>query len=209
MTNETSHSTDKGSRKAEMDPQAQEQLIAAVRHNGSVALRTRFEEVEGEVVRHNVYGPLFVYRVKDEAGDVYACGFFLRELIVKFQRSTEAAEQWMASFFFEMMKTKGGKQLPNPPQSEDEAKEIVDKVLVPQCMAAVNEEFAPEQMHVGLAMDEQLGPVLEAGFPAIRDGNNVCALPLHVLLAHYLLNRDPSELLVQGLYKIREEHGAD
>jgi hypothetical protein len=207
MTNETKQSAGNGSQTAEPDPKAQEQLIAAVRHNGLVALRTHFENVEGEAVTHNVYGPIFVFRVQDEAGDFYACGFFLRELVAKFQRGGESAAEWLASFYYEMMKTKGGKLLPKPPQTEDEAKELFDQQIVPQCITAAREEFASERLHAGLAVNEQAGPVLEAGFPDIQAANNGCAIPLHVLLAHYLLNRDPAELLVHILYKVRREHG--
>ena len=94
-----------------------------------------------------------------------------------------------------------GKALPKPASSEN--------VLVPQCIKEITEEFAPEDVHVGLAWNEKLGPVFEAGFPAISDGNNVCAFPLHLLLTHLQLNRDPSELLVQGMYNIRKEHGLE
>ncbi|MGO4372331.1 hypothetical protein AB4Z21_16480, partial [Paenibacillus sp. MCAF20] len=74
---------------------------------------------------------------------------------------------------------------------------------------AIRSEFAPEKVHVGLDMHPEQGPVLEAGFPSIIDGNNVCAVPLHLLFTHLMMNRDPAELLIQGLYKIREEHGLD
>ncbi|RKP55035.1 hypothetical protein D7Z26_07335 [Cohnella endophytica] len=184
------------------------ELVKAVHHNSLVSLRTHFDDVEGQVLNQEVYGPVFVYQVKDNSGNGYACGFFLRELVAKFQSGSDAA-QWMASFYFELMKTEGGKLLPNPPASEDEAKAIIDKVLVPQCIAAVQEEFAPEQVHAGLDWNQDHGPVFEAGFPSIRDGNNVCAFPLHLLYTHLLLNRDPADLLLQGMYKIREEHGME
>jgi hypothetical protein len=58
-------------------------------------------------------------------------------------------------------------------------------------------------------MHEQAGPVLEAGFPAIKEGNNVCAMPFHLLLTMQLLNRDPADPVVNGLYKIRKEHGLE
>ncbi|MBB3109707.1 hypothetical protein FHS18_001770 [Paenibacillus phyllosphaerae] len=184
------------------------ELVKAVYHNGMVALKSQFEHVEGQVLHQPVYGPVFVYQVKDEANDGYVCGFFLRELVAKFQSGNNPA-MWMASFFYELMKTKGGKQMQKPPANEDEAKAIIDKILVPHCIEAVREEFAPEQVHAGLDWHKDHGPVFETGFPQFKDGNNVCAVPLHLLLTHYLLNRDPSEILLQGLYKIREEHGVN
>jgi hypothetical protein len=207
MTNETTNTPANGNSTAEQDEKMNE-LIKAVHHNGLVAMRTHFDPVESQVMMHDRYGPIFVFQVKDETGDGYACGFFLRELIAKFQSGGDPGE-WMASFYYELMKNKGGRLLPYPPQSEDEAKALIDKTLVPACIAAVKEEFATEQVHVGLDWHKEQGPVLEAGFPEIKDGNNVCAFPLHILMAHLLLNREPSELLIQALYHIREEHGLD
>jgi len=204
--NETTNAAN-GNPAADQDEKFAE-LVKAVHHNGLVALRMHFEHVDGQVLNQDIYGPIFVFRVKDEAGDVYECGFFLRELVAKFQGNSNPSD-WMASFFIELMKTKGGKPFPKPPANEDEAKALIDKVLVPQCIASVTEEFAPEQVHAGLAFNEQHGPVFETGFPVIRDGNNVCAIPLHLLFTQLLLNRDPADMLLQGLYKIREEHGLE
>lgn len=207
MSKDEGNAAGNGSQAAEAPDEKMKALVGAVRHNGLVALRAYFGEADGDVMGHKTYGPIFVFKVKNEAGDFYACGFFLRELVAKFQKSGDEAAEWMASFYYEMMKTRGGKLLPKPPQTEDEAKALIDKVLVPQCISAVNEEFAPEKVYAGLNFNGQVGPVLEAGFPAIPDGNNTFAVPLHVLNVHLLLNRDPSELMIQGLYKIREEHG--
>ena len=184
------------------------ELLKAVHHNGIVSLKKHFNEVQGQVLNLEAYGPVFVYHVKDDSNDVYSCGFFLRELVTKFQSGNDPAI-WMASFFYELMKNKGGKVLPQPASSEDEAKAIIDKVLVPKCIAEVREEFAPEEVHTSLEWNQEYGPIFEAGFPAIKEGNNVCAFPLHLLFTHLQLNRDPAELLVQGLYKIRKEHGMD
>lgn len=184
------------------------ELLNAVHHNGLVALKMSFNEVEGQVSQLEAYGAVFVYRVKDASNNDYFCGFFLRELIARFQSGNDPAI-WMASFFHELMKTPGGKDLPKPPANEEEAKAVIDNVLVPQCIEAIREEFAPEQIHAGLALNPEHGPVLEAGFPAITDGPNVCAIPLHFLLTHLQLNRDPSELLITGMYNIRKEHGLD
>lgn len=181
------------------------ELIKAVYHNGLVTLKTQFDDVEGQVLNKDNYGPVFTYKVKDEGANVYECGFFLRELVARFQSDNEPA-QWMSSFFVELMKTEGGKAFPKAPENEDEAKALFDEVLVPQCIVAVREEFAPEQVHVGLDWNEEHGAVFEAGFPAISDGNNVCAFPLQLLFTYLLLNRDPSDLVIQAMYTIREEH---
>jgi hypothetical protein len=209
MTNETTTNEEvEGNETPTMTEEKWNELLKAVFHNGIVALKMSFSEVEGQVLNLEAYGPVFVYRVKDKANDDYYCGFFLREMAGRFQ-SGSSPEIWMASFFHELMKTKGGNSLPKPLPSEEEAKAVIDNVLVPLLIEAVREEFAPEQIHAGLAWNEEHGPVFEAGFPAITDGNNVCAIPLHLLLTHFQLNRDPSELLMQGLYKIREEHGME
>jgi len=206
MNNETTNAEDNSNQANDSEKWAE--LVKAVYHNGLVALKQQFDEVDAQVLHHEMYGPIFVYQVKDDSNHDYACGFFLRELVALFQSDRDPSD-WMASFFVELMGVEGGKPLPKPPANEDEAKAIVDKVLVPQCIAAVREEFASEQVHAGLDWNEEHGPVFEAGFPAIRDGNNVCAFPLQLLFMHLLLNRDPAELLLQGLYRIREEHGMD
>lgn len=193
---------------ANAEAEAQTEFLKNVYLNGYAALKTYFDDVEGQIQGLQHYGPVFLYRVKDKDGDLYACGFLLRELVAKFQGGGDPA-QWMASFFFELMKTKGGKELPSPPTNEDEVKALIDKTIVPHCIESIREEFSPEQVHIGLAWNEQFGPVLEAGFPAITDGNNVCASPLQLLLTHYQMNRDPAEVLVNGLYTIQKENGIE
>ncbi|WP_028610029.1 hypothetical protein [Paenibacillus harenae] len=204
MNNETKNREESGEQTAENQEKLAE-LIKAVHHNGLTALKMHFDDVEGQVMHQKDYGPVFIYQVKDPSNNVYACGFFLGELIAKFQSGNDPS-LWMSSFFVELMKTEGGRALPKPPAGEDEAKALIDKVIVPQCITALHDEFAPEKVHAGLQMHEEHGPVFEAGFPEIKDGNNVCAVPLHLLFTHLLLNRDPSELLLQGMYNIREEH---
>ncbi|GIO13788.1 hypothetical protein J19TS2_33430 [Cohnella xylanilytica] len=182
------------------------ELIKNLYQHSIQALKSQFEdsEVEGQVVQHDVYGPLFTFRVKNDQGDWYACGFFLRELLANFQQNKNPA-LWLGSFFVDLMKVPGGVMLPKPPQSEEEAKALMDGTILPHCFSAVKEEFEPEEVYAGLDLHQEHGPVLEAGFPKYKEGNNVCAMPLHLLLAHYLLNRDPADLLVQGLYRILEE----
>jgi len=207
MNNETT-TEEAGSNPEGITEENWTELLKAVYHNGLVTLKMRFEQVEGQVSHWEACGPVFVYSVKDAANNEYFCGFFLQELIARYQAENNPAV-WMASFFYELMKTEGGKPLPDPLTNEDEAKAIIDKILVPQCIEAVREEFAPEQVHAGLAWNQEHGPVFEAGFPAITEGNNVCAIPVQLLLIHYQLNRDPAELLIQGLYNLRKEHGMD
>lgn len=188
-----------------------QRLIGALHNNSIHALKSMFEgdEVDGQVMNHELYGPIFTYRIQvKEGGHAYACGFFMRELLDKFQNNADPAI-WLASFFYDLMKGEGSKLLPPPPQSEDEAKALIDGIIVPHCAKSIREEFEEEQVYVDLDFHEQHGPVLEAGFTAIKDGNNVCALPIHILISHFLLNRDPAEPIIQGLYKIREEHGLE
>ncbi|MBP2001368.1 hypothetical protein J2Z69_002411 [Paenibacillus shirakamiensis] len=192
----------------EQDHKKWVELIEAVQHNGVVTLQTHFDDVQVQVLNQEIYGPVFVFQVRDASGHAYQCGFFLRELVAKFQSGGNSAE-WMGSFFFELMKKEGGATLPEPMANEEEAKTLMDQQLIPQWISDVQAEFAPEDVHAGLDWNEEHGPVFEVGFPAIRDGNNVCAFPINLLLTHYLLNREPSDLLLQGLYKIREEHGME
>ncbi|MCR8843629.1 hypothetical protein NQ117_08015 [Paenibacillus sp. SC116] len=184
------------------------ELIHVVCRDGVTALKTHYDEVVGRAVIHEIFGPVFIFTVTDDANDKYECGFLLQELIKKFQADTDPSV-WMASFFVEMMRTKGGKPLPTPPASEEEAKAIIERLIVGPCMASVKEEFAPEEVYAGLEWHQEHGPVFETGFPSIADGNNVCAFKIDLLLMHVLLNRDPAELLLDGLYKIREEHGIE
>lgn len=72
------------------------ELLNAVHHNGLVALKMSFNEVEGQVSQLEAYGAVFVYRVKDASNNDYFCGFFLRELIARFQSGNDPAI-WMAS----------------------------------------------------------------------------------------------------------------
>ncbi|SFF07341.1 hypothetical protein SAMN04487969_11323 [Paenibacillus algorifonticola] len=195
------------------NPQEQEakQIILAVYARTLQMLQAEFEtyQVEGQIINNPNYGPLFAYRLKEaDADKEYACGFFINELLEK-HKDAERASQWLASFYIDMIDSGISKPLQTPPGSEDDTKKLFDEYIVPHCAKSVREEFSPEQVYVDLDMHEQIGPVLEAGFPAIKDGNNVCAMPFHYLLTLHLMNRDPADPLVHGLYKIREEHGLE
>jgi hypothetical protein len=186
------------------------ELIEALYRHSEQALKSQFEESEvaGQVVTHPVYGPIFTYKVTNADGGEYVCGFLMNELINAFRNNADPA-LWLSSFFVDLMRKGGSQLLPMPPQSDDQAKELFDNIIVPQCAATIREEFHPEQVYIDLELHKEHGPVLEAGFPSIAEGNNICAMPLHFLLAQYLLNRDPAEPVIQGLYRIRKEHGLE
>jgi len=186
------------------------ELVEALYRHAEQALKSQFEECEvaGQVVSHAVYGPIFTFQVKNPDGGAYACGFLMNELIAAFRNNNDPA-MWLSSFFVELMRKGDSQLLPIPPKSDDEAKALFDGVIVPYCAKTIREEFEPEQVYVDLDFHEEHGPVLEAGFPSIVEGSNVCAMPLHFLMAQYLLNRDPAEPVIQGLYRIRKEHGIE
>jgi hypothetical protein len=163
-------------------------------------------EVDGQIGQHHLHGPMMAFTlIKEE--NTYTCGFFLSELIRQFQSNPHAV-MWLSSFFIDMLRSPESKLLPNPPQTEDEAKEIFDKHIIPHCTQSVREEFDPEPMHVDLGFNPDHGPVLEASFINIIEGNNTCAIPLHYLLTLYLMNRDPADTVVQALLQIKNIHEA-
>ncbi|KIL41496.1 hypothetical protein SD70_06330 [Gordoniibacillus kamchatkensis] len=164
-------------------------------------------EVDGQVGQHQLHGPMMAFVLQKE-GNSYACGFFLSELVRQFQTNPNAV-LWLTSFYVDLIRSPESKPLPNPPQSEDDAKELFDKHIVPHCAQTVREEFEPEPVYVDLELHPEHGPVLEAGFPSISDGNNTCAIPLHYLLTLYLMNRDPADSLVQALYQLKEMQEAN
>lgn len=184
------------------------QIIMGVYERTLQTLQNEFEQygVEGQIINNGHYGPIYTFQLTNQEGRNFSCGFFINELLEKYRTGIDAGG-WLSSFYVDLIRNGESRPLPQPPQSEDETKELFDGYIVPHCAGALREEFAPEQVYVDLDIHEQAGPVLEAGFPAIREGNNVCAMPFHYLLTLYLLNRDPADPLIQGLYKIREEHG--
>lgn len=160
-------------------------------------------EVDGQVALHPNYGHLFAFRLQRE-GKSYTCGFMLTELIRVFQ-SNSNPPLWLSSFFYDMIQAGESRAFPNPPQSEEEANKILQEQVLPLVMKGVQEEFEDNQVYVDLDNNEQLGPVLELGFPTITDGPNTCAIPLQYFLTMYLLNRDPSEHAVHSLNKLLDE----
>jgi hypothetical protein len=191
-TNETNQETEN----------QQEEAVAILYRHVHQVLEREFEgcEVSGQVGEHPVYGPIFAYSLKHEE-NVYSCGFFFNELLHNFQNNANPA-LWLSSFFVDLIRDPQGRPLPNPPQSEDEAKALIDKNIVPYCAQTVRDEFSEHKVYVDLELHPEQGPVLEAGFPSISEGNNTCAMPLQFLLTLYLLNRDPADPLIQALYKI-------
>jgi hypothetical protein len=161
-------------------------------------------EVDGQIGQHQVHGPMLAFTL-NKAEKTYTCGFFLSELVRQFQTNPHAV-MWLCSFFVDLLSSPESKPLPNPPESEDEAKEIFDQHIIPHCTQMVREEFDPEPVHVDLGLNPEYGPVLEATFVSIIEGNNTSAIPLNYLLTLYLLNRDPADLIVQALHQIKNMH---
>ncbi|SDS06744.1 hypothetical protein SAMN05444162_0659 [Paenibacillaceae bacterium GAS479] len=188
-----------------------QQMIAALYKHGELALQTFYQdeyEVDGQVVSHPMYGPLFTYRLLDANKNPHSVGFFMNELVQNFQKNEDPA-LWMSSFFVDILRGERSRLLPPPPQNEEEAKYLFDQIIVPHCANTCRSEFPDEPVHVDIDIHPEHGPVVEAGFPSITDGNNVVAMPFHFLLALHLLNRDTADPLITGLYRIREEHGMD
>lgn len=159
-------------------------------------------EVEGQIALHPNYGHLFAFRIKKD-DKFYTCGFMLTELIRIFQNNGNPP-LWLASFFYDMIQAGESRPLPNPPASEDDANKMLQEQVLPIVMQGVQEEFPADQVYVDLETNEQLGPVLELGFPTITDGPNTCAIPLQYMLTMYMLNRDPAEHAVSSLTKLLE-----
>lgn len=161
-------------------------------------------EVDGQVAHHPGFGRLFAFRLQKD-GKFYTCGFMLTELIQVYKNNANPP-LWLASFFYDMIQAGESRGFPNPPQTDDEANKVLQEVVLPLVMKGVQEEFTEEnQVYVDLEVNEQLGPVLELGFPQITDGPNTCAIPLQYFMTMYLMNRDPSEHAVQSLHRLLEE----
>jgi|GEM_PF-415018 len=186
--------------------QAKAQLIMNWFQNIQQVLQGQYpeHEVEGQIGNNPTYGPMFAFTLSKE-GKTCSCGFFLNEIMRNFQTNPNAI-LWLSSFFVDLLRSPESHPLPNPPQSEDEAKELLDKHIVPYCAGAIREEFPDQKVYVDLELHPEHGPVLEAGFVSVTEGNNTCALPLQYLMTLYLLNRDPAEPMVQAMYRLYEEN---
>jgi hypothetical protein len=210
--NETNEETNVETNELNQEQQAPSQEELDIINNGFRlvvnTLKEQFPEyeVDGQVGRHQIHGPMMAFTLK-EADKTYTCGFFLTEIINQFQSNPHAV-MWLNSFFIDLIRSPESKLLPNPPQSEDDAKDIFDNHIIPHCAQSVREEFDPEPMHVDLGLHPEHGPVLEASFVNIIEGNNTCAIPLHYLLTMYLMNRDPADTIVRSLHQIKQQHDA-
>ncbi|MBO9607239.1 MAG: hypothetical protein J7639_14860 [Paenibacillaceae bacterium] len=197
----TQHETDENERAAQEQHEAIIGLFRLVEH----ILDTQFEDyqVQSNIGQHPIYGPMYAYGLIKE-DKVYACGFFATELIPRFQEGNDPAG-YVESFFVDMIREGDSRPLPQPPQTEDEAKALFDNVIVPYCAKTVRAEFEEDTVYVDLDVHPEHGPVLEAGFPVLIEGVNTCAMPLQFLLALYLLNRDPADPFIQALWKLKDE----
>lgn len=163
-------------------------------------------KVEGMIGQHPMYGPLFVFNLS-RAGKTFGTGFFVNEVARIFQTNANP-EQWVCSFYVDMIRADQHHPLPESPKTEEEGKAIIDNNIVPQCIEAIQSEFPDQEMRIGLGMNDDLGPVIEASFVSITDGANTTGLPLPYVYALYLLNRDPSEPIIEALTQILEKHGS-
>jgi hypothetical protein len=162
--------------------------------------------LSGNIGLHPQYGYLFSFQLnKDDK--TYSCGFILREIVDRFMSNKEP-EQWLCSFFIDKIDNGEVGQFPKTPESEEEFKQMVDDKIVPLCIQNVRNEFPDDNVQADLELNPEHGPVLEAGFPNIKEGNNTAAVPLMYLITLYMLNRDPSEPLITALYRVKEEQNA-
>lgn len=180
-------------------------LITALFHRTTVALKTEFPEYEvsGHVRHHQVFGPFFAFDLKLNDKQ-YSCGFMFNELIEK-HKDFEHAKQWLASFFIDMIDEEVSKPFPTEAKNAEEANAMIRDIVLPHCLKSITEEFGENKVHVKLSNHEKLGGILESGFVNITTGKNICGVPVNLLLALYLLNRDCADLVINGLYKIQEE----
>lgn len=186
--------------------QDQQEQIQSWFNHVQQTLVDQFEgsEVDGQIAIHPKYGHLFLYRL-NLGGNSYESGFLLTELVRNFQLKGDPG-QWLSSFFVELIDNPERTSLPEQPQSEEEAKRIIDEKVIPNCTAAIQEEFPDQEVSINVQPHPEHGLVLAAGFLSIEDEDNTYAMPLGYLLTLYLLNRDPAEPVIQGLYRLQEEH---
>jgi hypothetical protein len=189
-----------------VDREEAEGILTWMNHIRQV-LEQQFEgyEVEGQMGQHPVFGTLFSFTLSEQ-GKSYSCGFLLNELVHHFQQKSNPA-MWLSSFFVDLIQDGVSKPLPNPPQTDEEIGKLIDGYIVPHCGQSIRSEFPQEGMYVDLALHPEQGPVLESGFHSIQEGMNTCAMTIQYLISLYLLNRDPAEPLIQGLYEIQDKNG--
>jgi hypothetical protein len=161
-------------------------------------------EVTGTIAEHSIYGHVFAYQLQ-EGDELYTIGFFLSELIHKFQ-SNQDPSRWLASFFLDKMSAKTTSLLPSPPETEEEINSLMDKHILPLCYQSIQEEFPNEDIATGLELNEEYGPMLESSIRSIQEGNNTCAIPLMFLYTLHLMNRDPVEPVIQALQQLLDQH---
>lgn len=167
-------------------------------------LQEQFEdyEVAGQIAKHEVYDYLFFYQLIKE-DKVFQCGFFLNELVKRFQ-SNNNPELWISSFFMDLVQTNVSQPLPAQPESDEDARKILDGQILPLIVKNMQEEFPEGSVEYAIGMHPDMGLVIESGFPAIKEGNNTCVIPLQYLMMLYMFNRDPSEPVMQALDTLYE-----
>ncbi|WP_438432167.1 hypothetical protein [Gorillibacterium sp. sgz500922] len=200
------------SQKENETPQATDQekaeAIGALLGHCKNLLQQSFEgsTVEGQVGEHPIFGPLFLYTLKLN-GQSYSCGFLIGE-VARTVQNNPRPDLWLSSFFVDMVREGVSRPLPEQPKSEEESKTFVEQQVLPACARGIGEEFAGRQVHLEVSMNPEVGPVLEAGLPEFKEGPNTTALPIAFLFTLYLLNRDPSEPVIESLNRILAEQAA-
>lgn len=182
-----------------------EQVPAWFNHMKQV-LQEQFDdyEVGGQIAKHETYDYLFFFQLIKE-NKVYQCGFFMNELVRRFQLK-QNLELWISSFFVDLINTNESQPLPTQPESDEEAKRLMDGTVLPIIAKSIQEEYPEGSVQYRISMHPKMGLVIEAGFPAIKEGNNTCIIPLQYLLMLYLMNRDPSEPVIQALDTLYENY---
>lgn len=184
-----------------------EKVIPALFHRSKALLNIEFPQykITGHVRQHHFLGPFLAFELIEDNNDTtYACGFMFNELLER-HKDKDDAKQWLASFFIDMIDEQVNKPLPLEPKNGEEANALIQDVVLPYTLKSIREEFGETKIHVRFTQHPKAGPVLEAGFPDIPPGNKVCAIPVNLLLALYLLNRDCAEPIINGLYALQEE----
>jgi hypothetical protein len=193
-------------------PQATDQekaeAIGALFAHCKSMLQASFEgsTVEGQVGEHPLFGPLFLYTLELN-GQSYSCGFLIGE-VARTVQNNPRPDLWLSSFYVDMVREGVSRPLPEQPKTEEASRACVEQQVIPACARGIGEEFADRQVHIEVSMHKEYGPIVEAGFPEFKDGPNTTALPVAFLFTMYLLNRDPSEPVIEALHRILQEQAA-